>query len=152
MNTSHPFPPVTHHRNGFLISTDPDLLDIDIIHDFLANEAYWCPGIAREKVTRFTNYSLCFGIYDEREDARKQVGFGRIITDYTTFAYVADVFILRPYRGQGLGKWLLQSMLAHPQLQELRRWMLHTKDAHTLYQRYGFETEAQPENCLILRP
>ena len=138
-----------YHQDRFLVSTDPDKLDVDAIHHFLANEAYWSPGVAREVVTRAMEHSLCFGVYDH--DGR-QAGFARVITDFTTFAYLADVFILRPYRGQGLGKWLVECMLAHPELQGLRKWTLNTLDAHRLYQRFGFGPDPRPENYLVYRP
>lgn len=149
MALNHLFPVEECHRDGFLISTDPDKLDVDVIHHFLANEAYWSPGIAREVITRAMEHSLCFGVYDRNG---RQAGFARVITDFTTFAYLADVFILRPYRGRGLGKWLVQCMLAHPQLQGLRKWTLDTRDAHGLYQRFGFEPNPRPENYLVYRP
>ncbi len=142
------FPIQEYNRDGFQISTDPARLDLDVIHNFLANEAYWSPGVAREKVARQMQHSLCFGLYA----GTQQAGFARVISDFTTFAYLADVFILLPFRGQGLGKWLVQTILAHPELQGLRRWTLHTQDAHSLYQRYGFKNDLHPENYLILRP
>jgi GNAT superfamily N-acetyltransferase len=142
------FPVQEFERDEFVISTDPARFDLDVIHHFLANEAYWSRGVAREKVVRQLQHSLCFGIFSGAE----QVGFARAITDFTTFAYLADVFVLRPYRGRGLGKWLISCMLAHPELQGLRRWTLNTQDAHGLYQRYGFKSEPKPENYLVFRP
>jgi GNAT superfamily N-acetyltransferase len=145
---NHLFPIQEYERGEFQISTDPARLDVDVIHNFLANEAYWSPGVAREKVERYLKHSLCFGLYA----GQQQAGFARVISDFTTFAYLADVFILRPFRGQGLGKWLVQTILFHPELQGLRRWTLHTQDAHSLYHRYGFKNDPHPENYLILRP
>lgn len=121
-------------KKGFSISTDTTLLDIDFIFHFLNQESYWAQGISREKIERSISESLCFGVYHEG----KQIGFARIITDKSTFAYLADVFIINSYRKQGLAKWLLQTMMAYPDLQNLRRWMLATADAHQLYEKFGF--------------
>lgn len=143
---------VEYRQAGFLISTDPAKLDIDAIHHFLAHESYWCPGIARETVAQFVQHSLCFGLYADGDGPAQQAGFARIITDLTTFAYIADVFVLRPFRGQGLGKWLVACMLAHPALQQLRKWTLDTRDAHTLYTQFGFAVNPRPESHMILRP
>ena len=142
------FPIQEHKQAEFVVSTDPERLDLAVIHDFLANDAYWSPGVAREKVARQMGHSFCFGIFAGTE----QVGFARAITDFTTFAYLADVFVLRPYRGRGLGKWLVSCILAHPQLQGLRRWTLNTRDAHGLYRPYGFANDPHPENYLMYRP
>lgn len=142
------FPVQEYERGGFQISTDPARLDLAVIHDFLANEAYWSPGVAREKVARQMRHSLCFGLYA----GEQQAGFARIISDFTTFAYLADVFVLRPFRGQGLGKWLVQTILAHPDLQGLRKFTLNTQDAHGLYRQFGFDNDPKPENFLLFRP
>lgn len=128
-------------RTPYLISTDPAKLDIDMVHHYLANVAYWCPGIPREKVVRFVRFSLCYGVYKEQT----QIGFARVITDYTTYGYLADVFILPEYQGQGLGIWLVGTILQHPELQELRSWSLKTKDAHSLYEKFGFYTRETME-------
>jgi nitroimidazol reductase NimA-like FMN-containing flavoprotein (pyridoxamine 5'-phosphate oxidase superfamily)/GNAT superfamily N-acetyltransferase len=141
-----------YRRPGLFVSTDPNKLDVDMIHEFLQSEAYWVRSISREQVERSIKQSLCFGVYDSGENARKQVGFARVITDFTTYAYVADVFVIRAYRGRGIGKWLMQCMLAHPELQNLRRWSLNTKDAHELYKKFGFEVDSNPENSLVYRP
>jgi GNAT superfamily N-acetyltransferase len=135
-------------RGGFQISTDPARLDLAVIHEFLANEAYWSPGVSQEKVARQMQFSLCFGVYQ----GKPQVGFARVISDFSTFAYVADVFVLRPYRGQGLGKWVVQTILSHPELQNLRKFTLNTQDAHTLYNQFGFNIDPKPENYLVFRP
>jgi GNAT superfamily N-acetyltransferase len=135
-----------------LVRTDPARLDQAVIYDFLANESYWSPGITPEKVARLVRHSLCFGVYAPAENGLRQVGFARTITDFTTFAYLADVFVLRPYRGQGLGKWLIQCMLAHPELQGLRKWTLNTKDAYGLYRPFGFKPDPKPQNYLVFRP
>jgi GNAT superfamily N-acetyltransferase len=126
-------------RENYLISTDPALLDVDVICDFLAR-AYWAQGRPRERTERALRNSLVFGLYDE--DGSRQIGLARVISDYSIFAYLCDVFIHEDYRDQGLGKWLMQSILDHPDLQGLRRWALVTRDAHGLYQQYGFYTFA----------
>ncbi len=146
------FPPQTVRREKFSISTDPEKIDVQIVHDFLCNHSYWAKGISLEKVMRFMQYSLCFGVYIDEDVVTKQIGFARVIGDFTTFAYIADVFILEAYRGLGLGKWLVESILSHPELQNLRRWTLNTRDAHTLYTRFGFEQNPNPENALVFRP
>lgn len=132
---------------GFLLSTDQTLLDIPAIHRFLSNEAYWCHGIPLSVVEKAINHSLCFGVYQEGP-LRAQVGFARIITDYATFAYLCDVFILEEFRGRGLGKWLMTGIRAHPHLQGLRRWSLATRDAHGLYTQYGFQLLNNPERWM----
>ncbi|RYE19106.1 MAG: N-acetyltransferase, partial [Sphingobacteriaceae bacterium] len=116
-------------KKGFLISTDKSLLDVDVIHHFLDNLSYWGKGVSRNSVATSIQNSLCFGIYQHQ----KQVGFARVITDLATFAYLCDVFILPEYRKSGLSKWLLQTIRNHPNLQNLRRWILATADAHGLY-------------------
>lgn len=134
-------------RPPYTISTDPSRLDLEVIHDFLAHEAYWSPGVAREVVVRSLENSLCFGVYQGDE----QVGLARVISDFATFAYIADVFIRSGHRGQGLGKWLVKTMLAHPGLQGLRKWTLDTRDAHGLYAPFGFK-EAPPGKHMVYRP
>ncbi|MEL6654161.1 MAG: GNAT family N-acetyltransferase [Bacteroidota bacterium] len=131
-------------RAPYRISTDPALLNVSLIHRFLSEQSYWAKNISFEVVERYLPHSLCFGVYKEAE----QVGFARVITDYGSFAYVGDVFILPHHRGHGLGKWLVASMLKHPSLQNLRRWMLFTEDAHGLYQQYGFEALPQPDRAM----
>jgi len=130
-------------RDGFTISTDPSRLDRDTIHEFLAG-SYWAKAIPREIVDRSIEGALCFGLY---ENAR-QIGFARVITDFATFAYLADVFVLESHRGRGLAAWLMESILAHPKLQGLRRWMLVTRDAHPLYRKVGFTALAHPERVM----
>lgn len=130
-------------RDGFTISTDPSRLDRETIHEFLAG-SYWAKAIPREIVDRSIEGALCFGLY---ENAR-QIGFARVITDFATFAYLADVFVLESHRGRGLAAWLMESILAHPKLQGLRRWMLVTRDAHPLYRKVGFTALAHPERVM----
>src|ERR1051325_2407339 len=102
-------------RDGYLISTDRERLDLDLIHRFLSEDAYWSPGVARDVVERSLENSICFGLYDGDE----QVGFARVVTDCAAIAYLADVFVVRDHRGRGLGKWLVEAVLAHPDLQDL---------------------------------
>lgn len=121
-------------KKGFYISTDKTLLDFEMIYQYLDKDSYWANNIPPEVLKRAINNSLCFGIYLQN----KQVGFARVITDNATFAYICDVFVLEAYRGQGLSKWLIQTIRAHPDLQGLRRWSLATLDAHGLYRQFGF--------------
>jgi GNAT superfamily N-acetyltransferase len=140
---------VEYRRGEFLISTDPARLDLNVIHGFLTN-CYWAKGIPRDVLARSIEHSLCFGVYD---DAGTQVGFARVISDYATFAYIADVFVLESHRGRGLGKELMDCIKQHPSLQGLRRWNLSTKDAHGLYSQYGFVPLTWPERYMeIFRP
>jgi len=124
---------------SYEISTDPARLDIDAIHAFLA-QSYWSPGIPRATVARAISHSLCFGAFWQGQ----QVGFARIVTDRTTFAYLCDVYVLEAHRGRGLAKQLMDRVVQHPDLQGLRRMMLATRDAHSLYARYGFKPLAAP--------
>jgi uncharacterized protein len=120
--------------DGFLISTDAARLDLEVIHNFLSARSYWAEGVPREVVARSIANSLCFGIYD----GTKQIGFARVISDYATFAYLADVFIIETYRRRGLSKALMETVMSHPHLQDLRLWTLRTADAHGLYRQFGF--------------
>lgn len=123
------------------ISTDPERLDRDLIHRFLSESSYWASGIPRDLVERSIDNSLCFGAYD----GRAQAGFARVITDYATFAYLADVFVLPSHRGQGIGRQLVEAARNHPDLQRIRRWHLVTADAHALYASAGFRPLENPE-------
>jgi GNAT superfamily N-acetyltransferase len=136
---------MTHEwqRGAYTISTDNNRLDLLLIHNFLT-QSYWAEGIPFETVKRSIEHSLSFGLYRDEQ----QVGFARLVTDYATFAYLADVFILEPFRGQGLSKWLLEVVMAHPELQGFRRWILGTKDAHGLYRQYGFTELKWPERFM----
>ncbi|MFT4153303.1 GNAT family N-acetyltransferase [Parafilimonas sp.] len=118
----------------YAITTDTSKLDVNVIHQYLSEESYWAQGMPRDVVEKSIDNSLCFGLY--YNDA--QVGFARLITDCATFAYLADVFILHEHRGKGLSKWLMEAIQAHPELQNLRRWLLTTKDAHGLYEQAGW--------------
>ncbi len=145
------FPYFSLSQGNFFISTNPNLLDIDAIHHFLSEHSYWARGIARELVERSLRHSLCFGAYSEDNGEQVQIGFARAITDFTRFAYLADVFIDSDYQGRGLGKWLIATVLNHPELQTIRCWMLHTEDAHGLYRRFGFDTGQDLERYMSCR-
>jgi GNAT superfamily N-acetyltransferase len=110
----------------------------------LSSLSYWAKDIPREVVVKSLDNSLCFGLFQ----GNKQIGFGRVVTDYATFAYLADVFVIEEYRKKGLGKWLIECIVKHPQLQGLRRWMLATADAQDLYHRYGFVSLGNPERFM----
>src|SRR5947209_8277470 len=158
---------VEHRRGGFLINTERARLDLDVIHGFLTN-CYWAKGIPRDIVARSMEHSLCFGIYDVGSEATArvakdaqpfgsapggrgatmQVGFARVVSDFATLAYVGDVFVLEPYRGRGLSKWLMDCIVRHPALQGLRRWILLTRDAHGLYSHFGFKALTSPEQFM----
>lgn len=128
-------------RGSWLVSDDPARLDLDVVHGYLAR-SYWAQGIPRELVRRSLEHSLCFGLYaDER-----QVGFARVIGDRATFAYLCDVYVLEEQRGLGLGKFLVACVHAHPELAGLRRWLLVTRDAHGLYERFGWRVTDEPGN------
>lgn len=135
---------VEYRRGEFVISTDPGRLDLDVIHNFLTN-CYWAQGVPREVVARSIEHALCFGVYD---GGGAQVGFARVISDFATVAYVGDVFVLESHRGRGLGKWLMQCIVQHPALQNLRRWILTTRDAHGLYAEVGFTAVKFPERYM----
>lgn len=156
MQTARPAPPNAIHelrREELLVSTDPSLLDLDVIHGFLTT-SYWAKGIPRELVAQSIEHSLCFGVYDvgrgtsAGNGAPVQVGFARAISDYTTYAYVADVFVLETHRGRGLGKLLMECIKRHPRLQNLRRWSLSTLDAHGLYAQFGFTPLKFPDRYM----
>jgi N-acetylglutamate synthase-like GNAT family acetyltransferase len=127
----------------FELTTDKKRMQHDVIYRFLQN-SYWANKRTLDAIKKSIEYSLPFGIFE----GDKQVGFARVITDYATFAWIADVFIDEDYRGQGLSKFLMESMLAHPELQDLRRWVLATKDAHTLYEQFGFKLLNKPERWM----
>jgi GNAT superfamily N-acetyltransferase len=129
---------------GYVVSDDPARIDIAYVHAFLT-ESYWSKGIPREVVERAIASSLAFGLYGPDG---KQVGFARVITDRATFAYIADVFVDETHRGKGLGKLLMRAITSHPDLQGLRRWSLATRDAHGLYQQFGFSELAHPERFM----
>jgi GNAT superfamily N-acetyltransferase len=131
---------LSFERGALTVATDPARLDVDMIHRYLCHESYWATGIPREILERAIAGSLCFGVYE----AGRQVAFARVVTDAVTFAYLCDVFVLESHRGRGVGTWLMECIMAHPSLQGLRRFVLATRSAHALYQRFGFTTPANP--------
>jgi len=135
----------TDWQNGeFTISTDRERLQIDVVHKYLSEESYWATERTFEQTATAIKNSLPFGVYK----GENQVGFARVVTDYATFAYLGDVFILPEYQGKGLGKFLMKAILEHPDLQNLRRWILATKDAHTLYEKFEFSALRHPERWM----
>ncbi len=135
---------ITEQKGDFLITTDKSKLDLNIIHNFLANESYWSKNIPFKIVKTATENSINFGLYYKHQ----QIGYARVVTDYATTAYLADVFVLKEFRGQGHSKWLMQIIMNHPGLQGLRRWVLLTQDAHELYKKYGWKSIANPERWM----
>jgi N-acetylglutamate synthase-like GNAT family acetyltransferase len=131
------------HRENLMVSTNPDLLDLDAICDFLSR-AYWAQGRPRDRIELSLRHSLVFGIYGDS----RQIGLARVVTDYATFAWLCDVFIHEDYRGRGIGKWLMACILSHPELQGLRRFLLATRDAHGLYSQFGFTSMKNPERWM----
>lgn len=130
-------------RGECVVTTDPARVDLAVVHGFLA-ASYWAKDIPLETVRRSIGHSLNFSLYD----GASQVGFARVITDYATFGYLGDVFVLESHRGRGLSKWLMERVFAHPDLQGFRRWVLLTRDAHGLYQQFGFRAIAAPERYM----
>lgn len=147
--------PLRWHRDAFTVDTDPARVDLDVVHGFLST-SYWAEGVPRDVVARSIAGARDFGIYHDggapgaaadRPDGA-QVGFARVVTDRATFAYLADVFVLEAFRGRGLSKWLMECIVAHPDLQGLRRWVLLTRDAHGLYRQFGFTDIGNPERWM----
>ncbi len=134
---------------GYLISTDKALIDVEKVYSYLENESYWAKGVTLSRLENAIQNSICFGVYQGQE----LVGFARVVTDIATFAYLCDVFILEEHRRLGLSKWLIQSIVNHPDLQDLRRWSLATSDAHKLYSQFGFVPLSKPGNWMeIFKP
>ena len=137
-----------YQRDSYVISTDKSKLNLHLIHGFLNHSSYWAQDRPLAIVQKSIEHSLCFGVYAGAE----QVGFARVVTDYATFAWLCDVFIVETHRDQGLGKWLVECVVAHPKLQRLRLFVLATRDAHELYRRYGgFQNVPTPEKWMIRR-
>ncbi len=132
-------------RDGFLISTDPTRLDFDAIERLLRT-SYWAPERSRDAIAHSLQNSLCFGLYETRTG--RQIGLTRVVTDYATFAWLCDVILEDEYRGKGLGTWLMETALADPRVRDVGRWILATRDAHHLYQRFGFTPMARPERWM----
>jgi ribosomal protein S18 acetylase RimI-like enzyme len=135
-------------KGAYEISTDPGLIDFEAVHSYL-RRSYWAEGIPKEILRKAIESSLCFSLFD----SRCQIGFARVVTDRATFAYLCDVYILEEYRGRGLGKWLIEELLSHPDLQGLRRFVLITRNAHGLYERFGFAILGNDRRYMeIVRP
>jgi GNAT superfamily N-acetyltransferase len=133
-------------RGAYTLSTDKARLDLGLIHDYLSHRSYWAQGRPFEIVKRSVEHSLCFGVYHGRE----QAAFARVVTDYATFAWLCDVFVLEAHRGHGLGKWLVECVVAHPDLQTVKQVLLATRDAHEFYRHYGgFEPMPTPEKLMV---
>jgi GNAT superfamily N-acetyltransferase len=137
---------VESRREAYLVSTDLKRLDIGAIHQFLTH-SYWAEGRSRETVARSIENSLCFGLHEDKT----QIGFARVATDFAVYAYLMDVYVLEPYQKKGLGAWLLESVLAHPELQTVK-WVLGTKDAHGFYEKCGFTRFGYPERLMERKP
>ena len=133
-----------YNRNNYLISTDKRKLNYKIIHNFLTN-SYWAEGIKLSPVKTSAANSICYGVYHNK----KQIGYARVVTDCVRFAYIADVFIVEEYRGKSLSKWLMKCMLNNPELKNIKKWMLATKDAHGLYSQFGFTSLDKPERYMV---
>jgi ribosomal protein S18 acetylase RimI-like enzyme len=130
-------------RGPYSVTADRRRMDVDAVHGFLAR-SFWARGISKDLVAKSIAHSLCFGLFDDQA----QIGFARVVTDLSTYAYLCDVYVLEQYRGQGLGKWMIEFVMAHPDLEGLRRFQLVTRDAHGLYRRFGFQTPANPDRYM----
>lgn len=137
---SSPMENINTVRGNYCITTDKQRLDLQAVHHYLAQQSYWSLNIPFERVEKAAQNSLTFAVLH----GEAQVGYARIISDYTSFAYLADVYVLETHRGQGLSKWLMETIMGHPELQGLRRWVLATRDAHGLYAQYGWKPVADP--------
>jgi len=135
---------MSESRRQFEISTDKQRMQLDVIHDFLSRESYWAQNRTLEQTRLAIENSLCFGVFA----GPRQVAFGRVVTDFATFAYVGDIFVSKEFRGRGLAKWIMQMMVEYPDLQGLRRWVLATRDAHGLYQHFDFAPLRFPERWM----
>ena len=131
-------------QGEFLISTDRRRLDLDAIQRFLTEDSYWARERTLEQTRTAVENSICFGVYHDD----RLIGFARVVSDQATFAYLGDVFIIDAYRGRGLSKWLMETIITHPNLQGLRRWVLATRDAHTLYEKFGFHGLVHPDRWM----
>ncbi len=133
-------------KDEYVITTNPEDLQIDAILDYLRNDSYWAKDRTPEQMKNIIENSLCFGLYKDK----KQIGFARVVTDYATFAYLGDVYVLPEFQGNGLGTWLMDVVINHPDLQGFRRWVLATRDAHKLYEKFGFTNLKHPERWMEL--
>jgi GNAT superfamily N-acetyltransferase len=136
----------SYEKQGFTISTNPSKLDVEAIHGYLSR-AYWSEGIPRHIVQKSLSNSLCFGLFD----GRNQIGLARVVTDSATYAYLCDVYVLEEYRGKGLGIWLMECVMSHPDLKGLRRFSLATRDAHGLYRKFGFAELEKPQSQMEIK-
>jgi GNAT superfamily N-acetyltransferase len=136
--------------DDFVLSTDKSLLQIPRIHAFLSTHGYWCLGIPQNVVEKAVSNSLCFGLYDLLSEGQ-QVGYARVVSDKATFAWICDVYVEASYRGRGLSKWMMDCILKYPDLQNLRRVLLGTQDAHGLYKKFGFEVPEKPQNFMEIK-
>jgi N-acetylglutamate synthase-like GNAT family acetyltransferase len=134
---------------NFFVSTDKTLIQIERVHKFLSEKAYWCLGVPKDVVKKAIDNSICFGVYQRSDSA--QVGFARVVTDKASFAWLADVYIEEAYRGQGLSKLLMNNIMMHPDLQNLRRFLLATSDAHGLYRQFGFKVTETPDRYMEIK-
>lgn len=145
-------PPLEMREGGFVASDDPARLDMAFVHEYLAR-SYWSPGVPVEVVRRAAEHSVVIGAYEAREGdegAGRQVGYARVVTDRATFAYLCDVFVTEAARGRGVSRLLMRAVMSHPALQGLRRWMLVTRDAHGLYEKFGFKPTENPQNVMTI--
>ncbi len=141
-----------HWKNdSFILSTDKTLLQVDRIHRFLSKEAYWCLNIPLDVVRRSIANSLCFGLYSTSQNEPLQIGYARIVSDFATFAWLCDVYVEKDWRGKSLSKWMMECLISHPDIKNLRRLCLATKDTHSLYLKYGFEVTKTPENWMEIK-
>jgi len=136
------------NKDGFRVSTDPTLLDFDLIYEYLTH-SYWSPGISRELVMTAAENSLCFGIYAAAGETLQQVGYARMVSDFARFAYMADVFVLDEYQGKGLGSWAMECIMGCSAFAEVTSFFLYTQDAHGLYREVGFKTPKQYRNMMV---
>ena len=137
---------IEYKRGSFSIVTDWEKLNIDFIHDYLCHQSYWAQGRTRQVVEKSIRNSLCFGLFE----GEQQIGFARLVTDYSTFAWLCDVFVADSHQGHGLGKWLIDSVVSHPEMEAVKYIMLATRDAHELYRKYGgFVDLPKPEKWMI---
>lgn len=134
---------INYTKGGFTVTTDKEKIEIDILHNFL-NQSYWANGRTKQTIITSIENSLCFSMFK----GEKQIGFARVITDYSTFAYLCDVYIEEDYRGNGLGIWMLECILNYPNLLDLKKWLLATRDAHELYRKFGFYSLSNPEKYM----
>lgn len=131
-------------RGDYYITTDRNSVDLKVVHDYLCNQSYWTQGVPLERVKTAADHSLNFSLFHHQD----QIGYARVITDYCQIAYLGDVFILEAHRGKGLGKWLIANVHQHPNLQDLRNWLLGTRDAHGLYRQFGWDSLAEPHRWM----